>query len=405
MSIMTDRTRTDLLEVARDLAPSIRASADQIERDRRLPDALADAMADAGLFKMLVPRALGGSEADPETLLVVVEEVARADASAGWSVAVGAVCGVVAGFLREDVASEMFADPRACLVGSGAPAPPAPDRPPDRGVAVDGGFRITGRWAFSSGCRHATWLLGVSAVDAEASREHANGSSPKRTFFFPVAECQIADTWHVTGLRGTGSHEFAVVDVFVPKARSLPCSPVSPSHSGPLYAFAPGIGGDGRTAQWANTTIVAFAAVGLGIARGVLDAFMDLAGAKARGNVLLRDNPVVQAQIGQAEAMLRAARAYLTETTRDLWRAAQENGGTSREQQTLLRLAGSHAAVLAAQSVDIVWSIAGASAIFTSSPLERRFRDVHTLTQNIAVSSVHYGGAGQLFLGVDADRS
>jgi alkylation response protein AidB-like acyl-CoA dehydrogenase len=316
-------------------------------------------------------------------------------------VAVGAAAGVVAGFLPEDVAVEMFANPRACLVGSAVPAPQASEPPPDQALPVDGGFRVTGRWGFTSGCRNATWLLGICPVNEVLERSLPNGSRVRRAFIFPATDCRIADTWNVIGLRGTGSHEFAVVDAFVPAARSLPSHPVAPRHPGPLYAFAPALGSNGETAHWANPTIVAFAAVSLGIARGALDAFVELACSKARGKALLRDNPVVQAQIGQAEATLRAARAYLIETIRDLWNTARETGGTTSSQQALLRLAGTHATARASQVVDVVWSVAGTSAIFADSPFERRFRDIHTLTQNISVSPAHYGGAGQMFLGIE----
>jgi alkylation response protein AidB-like acyl-CoA dehydrogenase len=397
---MVSNVSARLLDAARDLGPRVTTCADQIEQDRRLPEPLVAAIAEAGLFKMLVPGALGGSEADPETLLQVVEEVARVDGSAGWNVAVGAAAGVVAGFLPEDVAGEMFANPRACLVGSAVPAPRSSERPPDQALPIDGGFQVTGRWGFTSGCRNATWVLGLCPVNEVLEGTTTNSLRVRRAFLFPIADCRIADTWNVIGLRGTGSHEFAV-DAFVPAARSLPSHPVAPRHPGPLYAFAPALGSNGETAHWANATIVAFAAVSLGIARGALDAFGELAGAKPRGKALLRDNPVVQAQMGQAEATLRAARAYLIETIRDLWKTARETGGTTSSQQALLRLAGAHATARASQVVDVAWGAAGTSAIFIGSPFERRFRDIHTLTQNITVSPAHYGGAGQMFLGIE----
>jgi indole-3-acetate monooxygenase len=399
-------SRPALVGAARALTPQIRACAEEIERERRLPSAIVDAMVEAGLFKMLVPRTLGWHEANAQTLLEVVEEVAAADASAGWCVAIAAVCGVIAGFLEHDVAWEMFgSDPRACLVGSGAPAARVLDGPPNNAIAAEAGYRVTGRWAFASGCTHATWLLGVCPVfDGGAPQMDANGNPEIRTFFFPVADCQIFDTWHVTGLRGSGSHDFAVTDAWVPRARSLPLEPVPPQIDGQLFAFAPGFPyTPGQTAQWANTTQVAFGAVCLGIARGALEAFSELARIKTpQGDKqVLRDTPAVQDQVGRAEATLQAARAYLLATACELWDAAGETGTTTVEQQVGLHLATTHAAALATLVVDSVWSLAGTSSIVAGSAFDHRFRDLHTVTQNKGFSPQTYALAGKLFLGVD----
>ena len=404
-----------LIEAARALRPQIELYADQIEAERRLPQPLVDALAEAGFFKMLVPKSVGGSETDPETFCRVIEELSRVDASTGWSVFVPACVGAAAGSFPEAVAWEIFGkEPKACVAGTGAPAPNPSQRPPDRAIVVDGGYRVTGRWSFTSGCMHSTWLFGASAIYAgEQPRIDSNGKPENRVMFFPVSDCQIVDTWHVTGLRGSGSHDFAVSDVFVPHEHSLPrSSPVRPCHPGTLYAFAVGAITDAAAstapafyAPWGGLGSLGFAAVCLGVARGALDAFLELAAGKSvgGGKGRLRDNPIIQDQVGRAEATLRAARAYLYETIREEWGIVLDTGSASRDQLTLLRLAATHTATLSAQVVDMTWNAAGTAAIFAGNPIERRFRDIHVATQNIGIRWEHYATAGRMFLEVDKE--
>jgi alkylation response protein AidB-like acyl-CoA dehydrogenase len=226
----------------------------------------------------------------------------------------------------------------------------------------------------------------------------------------PAEDCQIHDNWQVTGLRGTGSRDFSVADVFVPAERTLPRSyPVPRSHPGALYAFGTGAPSPAdspsfRTSPWITFGPIGFSAVLLGIARGALDAFVDLAAVKYpnRSTTLLRDDGVVQDQIGRAEATFRSARAFLLETVRETWHAVLRTGLLTASEHKLLDLAGTHAAVLAAQVVDSVWHAAGTSSIVDGSPLERRFRDVHVGRQNVAVSPANYEIAGRLFLQCEA---
>lgn len=403
MSAADQDIRTALLDAARALGPMIRSAADQIEQERQLPQPLVNSLAEAGLFKMLVPRALGGGEVNPETCMRVIEEVARADGSAGWCVMLPACCGVAAGSLPEAVAWEIWGRDRLAYVAGSA-------RLDGRAVTVADGYRVRGRWAFGSGCMHATWLLAVAAVyDGETPRLNPNGTPASRIVFLPAADCRIIDTWRVGGLRGSGSHDYAIDDVFVPEERTLArtAPPQRPRHPGALYTFGIGVLPSGISASpgvppWAAFGPLGFAAVSLGIARGALDAFADLAGSKAPrgGKALLRDDPVVQAQVGQAEATLRAARAFTYGTVRESWESVCRGDASTAEQQNMQRLASTHAAVLSAQVVETVWKLAGASSIFLSSPLERRFRDVFVAAQNVAVSPEYYGVAGRLSLGV-----
>jgi alkylation response protein AidB-like acyl-CoA dehydrogenase len=364
-----------------------------------------DAIAAAGLFKMLVPKTLGGSEVSPETFVRVIAEVARVDASTAWCIFLPACDGIAAGSLRQEVAWDIFGrEPQAYVAASNAPSRRAAAQPPVRAVAVDGGYRVTGRWSFASGCMHATWLIGASPIYAgDSPRLGEHGQPEMRLLFFPVSDCQIIDTWHVIGLRGTGSHDFAVENVFVPHERSLPRSePIQPQHPGALYAFGAGRVPDTTVySPWMGVAPIGFAAVCLGIARGAIDAFLELASSKppGRGKALLRDNAVIQVQVGQAEATWRAAGAYLLETVREAWETVQKTRASTPEHHIALALAGTHAATLSTQVVEAVWNAAGTSGVFTESPLERRFRDIHIAKQNIAIRAEHYGTAGRMLLG------
>jgi indole-3-acetate monooxygenase len=400
--------RARLFASAREVGRMASECADQIEREQKLPPPLVDAMVDAGLFKMLAPRSLGGSEADPETFVRVIEEVSRWDASAGWCVFLPACCSIAAGSLSEEAAWEIFGrDQNANLAGSGVPSPNPNERPPDRATIVDGGYRVSDSWSFASGCMQATWLTGVNAVyDGDVPHLGPNGFPEKCWFIFPIDECQILDTWHVTGLRGTGSRDLAVSDVFVPRRRSFPYSNYeetrerSPSYVFGAIADRTDSSPSYNASPWRGLGSVGFSAVLLGNARGALNDFVDLAATKRRvgSKGLLRDDPLVQSQLGQAEATLRSARAFVYESVRESWQEVLDIGVASEISRVTERLAASHAAILASQVVDTVWHLAGTSGIREGNPLERCFRDVHVVRQNIAVSPANYGAAGQMFL-------
>lgn len=381
-------TPAELLKAARELAPQAAAAAEQIERDRRLPESLVQAMADAGLFRMLVPVSLGGSETGLTTFARVIEEIAKADASTAWCLCQGAGTALIAVWMEREAAQTIFGSPRAIVA-----------RGPGTGTAVevDGGYRLTGRWSFASGCHHATWLEGYATLIGRDGRPipQDDGAPVGRTLLFPAPCAEIIDVWQVSGLRGTGSDSFAVTDLFVPEA----CA-VSGRHrrgeTGRLYAFP-------------STSVYStgFASVAIGIARGALDAFVDLARKKTPSGLrhALRENGVVQSQVAHAEAGLRSARAFLQEAIGEAWNHAGPTGTIPLEDRVLIRLATTHAIHGAAQVVDTVYHAAGATAIFTSNPFERRFRDVHAVTQQIQGSQAHFETAGQFFLGLPPDMA
>jgi alkylation response protein AidB-like acyl-CoA dehydrogenase len=381
-------TATTLLDTASALAPQIRAAATAIEQERRLPLPLVNAMAEAGVFRMLIPAQFGGAEVDVATMVRVIEAIAKVDGSAGWAVMAAGSTAVISAYLDDNTARDIYAsDPLVVTGGVFAP----------KGKAVAGGYRVTGRWPFGSGCEHCTWLLGGSVVfEGDEPCLLPNGAPDIRMMIFPAEACEIIDTWSVSGLRGTGSHDIAVTDLFVPQRRSVSLLSDRPRQAGPLYVF-PVFG----------LLALNIAAVAIGMARGAIDTLVALAGDKTPtgSRRRLSERAIVQMQVAQAEAALRAARALLYETIAEVWTSAAHGDELSLEQRALLRLAATHATTSAAQAIDLMYNAGGGTSIYTSSPLERYFRDVHALSQHLMVAQPTYEVVGRLFLGLQTDTS
>jgi alkylation response protein AidB-like acyl-CoA dehydrogenase len=376
------------LEAARELAPKIRSCADEIEAERELPRPLFEALADAGLFRLALPRSLGGAELDLPTYIQVIEELGKADASTGWIVNQGAIFATYAARMPLSVARAIWIDtPRAVVANT--PAATA------RAVVVPGGYRVTGRQGFSTGCRHASWLAAHAQVLEDGRLRLEDGQPEARYLFVAAADAERLDTWRVRGMRGTGTHHFAVNDVFVPAERSVLSATAPLRETGPLYRIP-------RTLLFASGD----AAVALGVSRSCLDAFFDLAGVKTprATPALLRDQPMVQAHIGQAEAHLRCGRAFLTEAVGAVWSAATA-GTLTLDQRAALRLATTHAIRLAVQVVDTVYNAAGATAIYEDHLLQRHFQDIHVISQHLQGRLAHYELVGSHWLGLPIDQS
>jgi indole-3-acetate monooxygenase len=377
------------LDAARKLAPLIRSSADEIDAARELPRPLFEALADAGLFHLAVPRAIGGAEIDFPTYVEVIEELGKADASTGWVVNQGAIFATYAARMPREVARAIWIDtPRSVVANTPAATATA--------VVVPGGYRVTGRQGFSTGCRHAAWVAAHAQVVENGQVRLEQGQPEARYFFVPVAEAELLDTWRVRGMRGTGTHHFAVTDVFVSAERTVLSATALLLEEGPLYKIP-------RTLAFASGD----AAVALGMARASLDAFIELAGAKTPRamQALLRDQSMVQVGVGQAEAALRSGRAFLMETVSDIWGEATA-GGVSLERRAILRLATTHGIRLAAQVIDSVYNAAGATATYEGHLIQRHFQDIHVITQHLQARMAHYELVGRHWLGlpIDEDR-
>jgi alkylation response protein AidB-like acyl-CoA dehydrogenase len=377
------------LETARKLQPTIRAAADEIEATRELPRALFETLADAGLFHLAVPRAIGGAEIDLPTYVQVIDELGKADASTAWIVNQGSIFATYAARMPRDVARAIWIDtPRSVVANTPAPTAQA--------VVVPGGYRVTGRQGFSTGCRHAAWIAPHAQV-VENGRVRLDAGQPEtRYLFVPAAEVELLDTWHVRGMRGTGTHHFAVHDVFVPAERTVLSATAPLRETGPLYRIP-------RTLCFAAGD----AAVALGMARTCLETFFELAGSKTPRAMPapLRDQPMVQAQVGQAEAALRSGRAFLVETVRDLWATVTSNCALTLDQRATLRLATTHGIRLAARVVDTVYNAAGVTSAYDGHLLQRHFQDIHVITQHLQGRLAHYELAGRHWLWLPVDEA
>ncbi|WBL75795.1 acyl-CoA dehydrogenase family protein [Bradyrhizobium xenonodulans] len=367
-----------LLEAVQALDPLIAAQRSQFDGARRLPDEVFAALADAGLFRLWLPGALGGPELSPLDFMRVVEAASALDGSVGWLVGNGGGMSRIGGYLGEAVAREWFADPRAFVAGATGAVGTA--------TAVAGGYRLSGRWPFGSGAHHAARFMGLASVRPE------DPVSPLLCCYLGRAEVTILDNWHVSGLRGTGSCDFEARDVFVPAAHVHPFLGPQPTQPGLLYRLPP-------------VSVFAWSICGvpLGIASGAIASFAELACRKSRlgTRALLRDRETVQATVGRARATLRAARTFLIGAMTELMAAAETGGQRLVEARADIRIANAHAAETAMSVADELAASAGAAAIFESCALERAVRDVHAAAKHIAMSPNNYIVAGRLTLGLD----
>jgi indole-3-acetate monooxygenase len=387
---MNELSGRGLVERARALAPLIARDADEIERTRRLTPAVTAALIENGLYRALLPRSFGGAEAPLDIFMQMQEEIAKVDASTAWCLGQCAVCAMTAAYLDPDAAREIFGAADGILAW-GAIAHQA--------HVVPGGYRVTGRWDFASGSRQASWLgAHVRIVEADGTPRHKPDGAPEvRTILFPIASATMYDVWDVIGLNGTGTDSYSVDNLFVPeKFAALRDEPAALREKGPLYRlptyFAFSLG---------------FAAVSLGVARAMLDAATELARGKASFGIKpMRDNNAVQAAIGRTEGDLRAARAFLYATAASVWRDLQE-GDMTTEHRISLRLASTWTIHRAASVVEAAYRMAGATAVFRANPFERRFRDMHAITQQIQARDTHYEDVGKAILsgGVNAPLS
>jgi indole-3-acetate monooxygenase len=379
----------DHLRRAREFGPELAAAADEIEQQRELPTAIVEALVERELFRLLLPRALGGAELPPARYVEVIEEVAKHDASTAWCLGQACGCTMTSAYLDPEVAREIFGEKHG-IVAWGPPGPA-------EARAAPGGYRLTGTWSFASGSHHATWLgahVPILSADGTPQRR-PDGGPVVRTLLFPKGSAKFTDSWHVIGLRGTGSDSYTVSDLFVPEAYTvLRSTAAKPHQPGPLYAFSS-----------SNIYASGFAGVALGIARSALDAFVELARDKIpRGaQRTLRDNNVVQAQVAESEARLRGARAFLLGSLDEIWRDASKSGQLAIEHNTTIRLASTWAIHQGCNVVDTAYHAAGATAIFENNPFERRFRDIHAVVQQYQGRQAHFETVGQALLGLEPE--
>jgi alkylation response protein AidB-like acyl-CoA dehydrogenase len=376
-----------ILERARELAPLVREHAERGEQERRLPAPVVEAFRDAGIFRLCRPSAFGGLEADPLTTIDVVEELSHADGAAGWCAMISGAGAFFEAFVSKRGGAEMFADPRAVSGGVIAPT--------GRALEVEGGYRVTGRWSMASGCQHCDWIGGNCVVFDGAVPRPGPGPMPECVVaFLPSSELKIVDTWHVSGLRGTGSHDVEVADAFVPSQRCIRMPPAPSPHEGPLFAF-----------PFFGFLAAAVASTALGIARAALDEIESLAKSKTPfgGMSKLSARPTAQQAVCEAHGLLRSGGALLRETAGQVWGEVKTGRPVSAEERALLRIAATHAVSSAARAVDLAYTAGGATSIYSKNPLQRCFRDVHTVTQHYLVAPQTNEQSGKVLLGAVPD--
>jgi alkylation response protein AidB-like acyl-CoA dehydrogenase len=376
------------LEAARDLAPLLAARAADIEEARRLPADLATTMADAGLFRLAIPKGLDGHELPPAAMAEVLEAVARGDASAGWCLMIGATTALVAAYLPRAHA-EPILGPRAVITG-GVFAPTG------RAVAEDDQWRVSGRWAWASGSANCHWLVGGAVLVEDGAPLLDSAGRPRhRMMLMPRAEVELLDTWHAAGLKGTGSGDMATTDLLVPRDRSVSLVEDRPVETGPLYRF-PAFG----------LLAVGIAAVASGNARAALDAAaVGLRARKLPGTGrTAADRATAQADLARAEGALGAARAGLFAAIGQAWSEA-EAGEIALVTRARLRLAATHLTRTAADVTRAAYDLGGGAALYLESPLQRRFRDAHAMTQHLMVQPGTFELAGRVLLGIETDTA
>ena len=377
----------DLVAAARHLGAMIRDRRDESERERRLPATVLSAMHDARLFRMYVPIEYGGLETDPITSMQVVEAVAEADAAAAWNLMIGATYGIWAAFLPEASAREIYGAKDAIVAGA--------LRPSGVARATTGGYQVSGRWAFASGIDHCAWWNGGCIVHESGPPRPTDTSAPQTALvFFPATDGERIDTWDTGGLRGTGSHDYAVSGLFVPMERTFAFD-ASSRVPGLLYRL-----------PCQALLDSAMAAIPLGIARNAIDTLIELAATKrpARSDQPLAERRTVQAEVGRAEALYCSGRAFLYDSVAEAWAAVQAGREIGVTHLALLRLARTHAVQAAVQAIDLMYTAAGGSSVYTHNLLERCFRDAHTVTQHVSMNPANYEVSGRVFLGLGPDR-
>jgi indole-3-acetate monooxygenase len=383
-----------VVQAAAALEPELRRYHAEIERGQRLPKPLVDELRAAGLYRMVIPSALGGLGVDPLTYLRAVERLAEGAGSVGWNLANNGIGQLVTLGLPEAGVAEIY-EKGADTIIAGTAVPGG-----GQAVPVAGGYRVSGRWSFGSGCQESAWMLGsFEILDGGVPRRRADGGPLFMRGVFPRGEAEIVpDSWDVAGLRGTGSFDWTVDNVFLPERRTVP-------HAGiPLdnqWRRWPGISYALPVQCWVGPH---HSAVITGIARAGIDALIDLAGAKTprgRGPGLLCENPQVQDAVGRADAILGAGRAWRSAMIGELWRIVAEGRETTLEQRARCRLAAIHAADCARQAMDLMYRAGGSTSFKRESRLAECWRDLNVVGQTVTIAPEWYPIGGRVYLGMD----
>jgi alkylation response protein AidB-like acyl-CoA dehydrogenase len=387
MMVGTTRVNeAELLETVERLRPVIEKHRDEAERERRLPEAVVAQMREAGLLRLWTPKEYGGSEVDLPVFMRVAESISRIDSASGWIFATAAGGTLLTAFVPEESAKEIYANgPDVLLPGASAPTS-------SRAVRVDGGYKLSGRWPLASGSHHGKWLGTVSMVfDGDTPLMDAHGAPDFKSMFLPRQDCELLDTWHSLGMRGTGSTHFTVKDAFVPEKRTFSVFTGRPQVKGALYNL-------GVLPMFAMSVT----SVLPGIARAAIDSFIELAKAKTPtfSQTGLATRPTIHAEVARVEAMVQSARAFLYEVANEMMASVKAGKPVSEELEARRRLACANVGYSCTQAVDRLFALAGTTPIYSGHRLERCLRDIHTASQHLFVSPVWWEKTGQYYFGL-----
>lgn len=389
MDAQTVSSADDLLGQIRDIEPLIRSESATAEKERRLSTSVADTLRALGCYRMFRPRERGGLGFDPVSAFRIVEELARIDSAAGWNVAVANGSEPFGAWFSDDTTAQIFGPADTTMAGA--------FNPPRKAVPIEGGYRMSGRTTFNSNCHAANWVLGLANIyDNDEPRVGEDGHPETLITLFPMGEAKIIDNWDTLGMRGTGSHDVNLENVFVPESRAMPFVPMetpSSAYSGPLH----------RMTVWPSVAINGVPA--LGVAQAAIDEFINLAAVKTPAYTAktLRDRETIQLRVAHAEAKLGSARAFLHETYDTAWQTAIDGDCLNMQQRADCQQAASYSVMAAAEAVDLIHSIAGASAIRNDQSFQRHFRDSHVITQHAFVCESRLEAVGQVRLGLEPD--
>ena len=380
---MMDGTSTvklpDLLDRISSLAPIVDRHRSEFDILRRLPDPVTDAMIEADLFRLWTPRALGGAEISPQYLIEVVEAASALDGSFGWCLTNANTIGRMVAYLAPEVARNWVGGPDCQMAGSTA----------SLGIArrADGGFIVTGRWPFTSGIPSARRVIGLCKIEGEG-----DSANPALIFcHFAASEVQIIETWLVSGLKGTGSNDFVVENLFVPVERTHGFVDAEARHEGQLYRF-----------PIVSMLTLSVSIVPLGIAKAAVQAFIALSPRTVAGSSSpLREREMIQTDLARAEALRRSGKALILSSLQDLEDALTVGGQPLIEARALFRMALAHAAEASLRAVEMLAAAAGAAAISETGRLERCLRDVQAAVKHVAMSPHNFTVGGQVMLGLD----
>ena len=378
-----------LLDAAAKLGREFAARSEEIESARRIPEDVSRSMAEAGFYRMGVPRSVGGLETPPAVSSEVFETLAKGDASCAWVAFIGMTSGTALAAVPEATARELFRDPLTLITGVFAPT--------GRADRVEGGFRVSGRWQWGSGSQNAQWVLGGCMLTENGGPMPDAGGQPRSSMaLMPSSQVELEDTWHVSGLCGTGSLHYEARDVFVPEDRIVGFVKEGRPRVTPLYAFP-------------NFSLLALGigAVCMGIARAAIEDLVELAAAKARvgSRKTIAEQPVSQMKLAQAEADLRSARQLFYAALDEAWQCALSTGAVSVEQRRDLRLATTNAVARSVGVVGEMYDLGGGSSVYRGSRLQRCFRDVNVAKSHIMVAPSTLETIGRTLFGLDTNVS